>query len=283
MQHELKKFLSVVEHKSFTRAAEVLHVSQPALSMAIQNLEKELGTELIVRDGRNLQLTQHGQVVYESAQRIRQEIEIMNALIAAADRHERVRIGMIDSLAARLVGNTAWTASPGTTVSVHNSGRLIRDVAYERLDLACVTATTEPLTPHVRSERLGQERLILVTSPTHAPVVSRQIAAGRLDQWLSYNQESYTYQIVRDYLEKHSIHAEPVFFSTSPDVLRLQAAQGRGAAFLPEHSVRQDIQQRRLKRVRLPQLHRPIWAIWHKRHHLSNQSQTIIASLKASL
>lgn len=57
---ELKYFVTLVEQRSFTKAAEHLHISQPSLSNAIKKLEKEIGLKLIDRDTRNFQLTREG-------------------------------------------------------------------------------------------------------------------------------------------------------------------------------------------------------------------------------
>ena len=84
MHHELEKFLSVVEYGSFTAAAEHTHVSQPALTAAVQSLENRYDTQLILRGTRPLKLTEAGRTVYETASRIRLELNTLNTRLGYA-------------------------------------------------------------------------------------------------------------------------------------------------------------------------------------------------------
>lgn len=65
--NKLKAFVSVVKFKSFTRAADALYISQPALSKKISDFEKEIGTALLVRDNRSMKLTPAGELLYAEA------------------------------------------------------------------------------------------------------------------------------------------------------------------------------------------------------------------------
>ena len=60
----LRYFVEVVRTNSFTRAAQTLHVTQPTISKMVKQLEQELGGPLLLREGRGVQLTDAGQVVY---------------------------------------------------------------------------------------------------------------------------------------------------------------------------------------------------------------------------
>ena len=71
--NNLAYFLKVAEKEHITRAAEELHMTQPALSRAIGALETELGAELFERDGKNIRLNENGILVRRSAEHIFQE------------------------------------------------------------------------------------------------------------------------------------------------------------------------------------------------------------------
>src|SRR3546814_4025149 len=71
--HLLRMFMAVVEHQGFSRAAEALHVSQPAVSKAVRELEHQLGLPLVERGGargRGVVLTDHGQSLHQHARAI---------------------------------------------------------------------------------------------------------------------------------------------------------------------------------------------------------------------
>lgn len=67
---QLRSFAAVVRYGSFTRAAEHTYLSQPAISTHIRTLEEELGTQLLLRNTKNLQVTQRGQELYDCACRM---------------------------------------------------------------------------------------------------------------------------------------------------------------------------------------------------------------------
>src|SRR5690625_7249931 len=80
---QLRYFLAVAEHRHFTRAAEAVSVSQPALSQQIRALEEELGTPLFDRLTTGIELTTAGQVLRSHAERILREVE--NARLAGEE------------------------------------------------------------------------------------------------------------------------------------------------------------------------------------------------------
>lgn len=100
MQFELRHlryFLAVADELSFTRAAERLHVAQPALSAQIRQLERQLGCELFVRTTRKVELSSHGELLLDDAREIVRLADEAAAKLAAAARGERgvLRIGFV--------------------------------------------------------------------------------------------------------------------------------------------------------------------------------------------
>src|SRR3546814_12681510 len=88
--HRLRMFMAVVEHQGFSRAAEALHVSQPAVSKAVRELEHQLGLSLVERGGargHGVVLTDHGQSLHQHARAI-----FALERTAMADIRERVAL-----------------------------------------------------------------------------------------------------------------------------------------------------------------------------------------------
>ena len=80
--HAIRVFLTVAQEKSFSRAAEKLLRTQPAISLAVQRLETELGERLIDRSGKELLLTDAGRIVFDYARRFETlEGDLGNALV----------------------------------------------------------------------------------------------------------------------------------------------------------------------------------------------------------
>ncbi|MDH6130803.1 DNA-binding transcriptional LysR family regulator [Kitasatospora sp. MAA4] len=98
---ELRYFVAVAEELHFTRAAERLYVSQPALSKQIRALEQQLGAELFVRDKRGVELSPAGEVLLPYARRVLEVWTEASDALARAEAARRVRL---------VVG---WSTSPG--------------------------------------------------------------------------------------------------------------------------------------------------------------------------
>ena len=95
----LRYFVAVARERSFTRAAEHLHIAQPPLSRQVQQLEEELRTVLFVRGKRPVSLTEHGRLVYEQAVQILERAEDLHLIVRRAKHAERNRfsIGFVAS------------------------------------------------------------------------------------------------------------------------------------------------------------------------------------------
>src|SRR5579859_2460856 len=103
--YPLKVFLTVAGERSFSRAAEKLLRTQPAISLAIQKLEGDVGEKLIDRSGKDLLLTDAGRIVYEYARRFENlESELENALAELRDNSAgRLIIGANESTSLYLL------------------------------------------------------------------------------------------------------------------------------------------------------------------------------------
>lgn len=102
----LRYFVAVAREQSFTRAAKKLHIAQPPLSRQIQQLEEELGVELINRNSRPAYLTDAGRLLYEQAVQVLDRIEEMRAMMRRLQQAERGRFGI------GFVGSTLYGKLP---------------------------------------------------------------------------------------------------------------------------------------------------------------------------
>jgi DNA-binding transcriptional LysR family regulator len=101
----LRSFLAVAEHLHFRRAAEAIHLSEPALSVQIRDLEEEIGVQLFFRDHRKTLLTPAGKVFFEEARELvaRSERAFGRARRAALGQVATLRIGFVSTAAALLI------------------------------------------------------------------------------------------------------------------------------------------------------------------------------------
>jgi len=97
---QLQYFIAVSEHMNFSKAAERLHISQPSLSNAIKKLEHEIGSPLLDRNTRNLQLTEAGEVLFERAKVIVKNMEVLKIEMDEVVVHgtSEITIGVMESI-----------------------------------------------------------------------------------------------------------------------------------------------------------------------------------------
>ena len=172
---QLRYFVRVTELKSFTRAAEVLHIAQPALGTQIRKLEEELQTQLITRHSRGVELTEAGKVLRERALTILRDVDAAKQLLRDFSGPPRgtVTLGITPStnprIATELIQRAA-TELPNVRVVIKETmNTLMLDwVRAQKIDLALVhLAGVEP--EDCSSEPLAEEDAVFVQSP-HAVV-----------------------------------------------------------------------------------------------------------------
>lgn len=175
---QLRYFLRVAERGNFTRAAEELNISQPALSRSIQKLEEELGQPVFERKTRSVALTDAGTLLQSRAQQILALIEDTKAEISDDGRSGQIRIGAIPTIAPFFLPNLLRqfsTEFPAASIIVQEdtTDHLLKRCTQGEIDLA-ILALPVPA-KYLEVEELFQEELLLVLPPDHPLVNKPQI------------------------------------------------------------------------------------------------------------
>jgi len=168
---QLRTFIAIVETGSFTKAADIVHKTQSAVSMQMKRLEERLDRPVFARDGRASKLTEDGERLLDYARRIvKLNLEAL-AVFSDAELTGRARLGVPDDYADRYLPEIMARFSRAypsveLTVICEPSVDLLERIDANELDLAIIT-TTESQRP---VETFRRERLLWVTSnrhPTH--------------------------------------------------------------------------------------------------------------------
>ncbi|WP_126401013.1 LysR substrate-binding domain-containing protein [Blastochloris tepida] len=166
---QLRTFVAIAETGSFTRAGEVVHKTQSAVSMQMKRLEERIGRPVFARDGRGSKLTEDGERLLDYARRI---VRLNNEAVSAftgASLAGHVRLGVPDDYADRYLPEIMARFSrsyPGVelTVICEPTPDLISRIQDGELDLAIITNTEG----HYPVETFRRERLLWVGSMRHA-------------------------------------------------------------------------------------------------------------------
>lgn len=241
MDDKLLKFVKLIDAGSYTKASRELHISQPALTMAIAKLERELKAELVVKGERPLKMTESGKVVYQTASdQLLAMDNLRNNLALLTNQKPEVHIGMIDSVAAVLsqYGEAFDRLEQVADISlvVNNSRFLQNLIADRKLELALVVERlgAQPL----QGNRIGREPMVLVCAPEKLQTVQASMAKHKIDGFISYDQDSMTYRCIESGLGEYGLTVSPKLNSTYPEFMMHMAARGKGSAVLPYLLVR---------------------------------------------
>jgi LysR family transcriptional regulator, nitrogen assimilation regulatory protein len=235
----LHYFVRIAELGSITRASAHLHVAQPALTRHIQRLEEELDTPLFTRANRGVRLTEGGQKLLESAQRVLRDIERAGDEIRAHKAHPSGKIVLavtptlcpvvVPELFARMRRHY-----PMIELKVVHAGmvRLEEFILDGRVDLALLSEMSKSRL--ILSTRLAEEEMVLVTKPG---VRSREI--------VSPEELSHTQLILGDGLRAamemllvgRGIELRVETELNDHETIRMMVQQGVGASILPHSSV----------------------------------------------
>lgn len=175
---QLRTFVTVVDHRSFSEAAHVLGISQPAVTMQIQALEADVGATLLDRGYRKVELTEAGRLLLPHARRVLAELEEARDSIEALSTVVSGRLSLAASttpgqyVLPRLLGGFLKEyPEVGVTLRVYDSTDVVRHVEAGEADLGMVGA--EMPGARVHYEQLGTDDLLLICPPDH-PLANRK-------------------------------------------------------------------------------------------------------------
>jgi DNA-binding transcriptional LysR family regulator len=242
--HQVRYFLAAAKTLSFTRAAEVCHVSQPALTTAIKKLEEQLGSPLFHREGRQIVLTEFGrrmrphlgQIVEEAkaAETVAKDFRLLNQV--------PIRVGVMSTIGPmRLAALIAAFEhqSPGVETAVHDGApeALAAQLDADELDIAILNPL-DGLGDNYRAEPLYTERYVVLLPPDH-PFRERNALALRDLSGQPYvdRLSCEMREMVMGVCAEMGVELYARFRSEREEWVQAMVMANIGFAFMPEYSV----------------------------------------------
>ena len=213
LARQVRYFLAVAEHQSFTRAAEALHVSQPALSQQVRLMEESLGVQLFDRSGRTTRLTDSGEVYLEYVRRASQELREAKRAIHDVNDLSRgaLRVAVTPTFTTYLVGpliEAFYSRYPNIFLSVREISQEHMEelLLSDEVDVGIAFAGT--LTSDIDTDPLLVETLALVVSTGHplASETSIGLQALSAESLVLLSAEFATREQIDRFCRQHSIH-----------------------------------------------------------------------------
>ena len=282
--YALEVFLAVVTEKSFSRAAQKLYRTQPAVSLSLQRLEQELGEKLIDRSPKDFSVTDAGQKVLEYARRfvsLQQELE--NSLAELRDNSAgRLTIGANESTTLYLLQHIERYRElyPKVKVTVRRS--LSSKIPGELLDgnLELGVISYNPGDERIQSHVIYSDSLAFVVSPKHRLARRKSISITELgeEMFVAHNVVSPYREIVIRVFREHQVPLRIDIEMPTIETIRKLVQANIGVAFLPRMCVEMEIAQKLLCEVHVKEMHlnRKIYLVYPTRRALSHAARAFL-------
>jgi DNA-binding transcriptional LysR family regulator len=287
--YPLKVFLMVADEKSFSRAAEKMLRTQPAVSLAIQKLESDLEERLIDRSGKELLLTDAGRIVYDYARRFENlESDLENALAELRDNSAgRLIVGANESTSLYLLGHIERYRRlyPKVKVQVRRSlsSRIPAQLIDGELELGVISY--DPEDGRLNSMVIYTDHLAFVVSPEHRFAGRAQVSINELgmETFIAHNVLSPYRALVLKEFQRHKVPLNMDVEMPTVETIRKMVQRNEGVAFLPHMCVSQDVEQGTLREIRVKELsmNRPIRLVCPAKRSLSHASKAFLELVKA--
>lgn len=280
----LQTFLTVATEKSFSRAGEKLLRTQPAVSLAIQRLENELGEKLIDRSGKELLLTDAGRIVTEYARRfenLRQDLE--NALAELRDNAAgRLVIGANESTTLYLLQHIEQYRRLYPKVKVQVRRSLSSKIPAQLIDgdLELGVISYDPDDERLVTNIIYTDHLSFVVSPKHRFAQRDTVSISELgmETFIAHNVLSpYRETVLREF-QRHKVPLNMDVEMPTVETIRRLVQLDQGVAFLPRMCVEQEVEQGLLCEVNVKELQveRKIRLTYPARRALSHAAKAFL-------
>ncbi|MGD1098437.1 MAG: LysR family transcriptional regulator [Bryobacteraceae bacterium] len=287
--HPLRVFLTVSAEKSFSRAAEKLLRTQPAISLSIQRLETELGERLIDRSAKDLLLTDAGKIVLEYARRYENlQGDLENALAELRDKSAgRLTVGANESCTLYLLEHIQRYRHRFPRVKVQIRRSLSSRIPSELIDgdLELGILTFDPEDERLVSSTIYTDHLAFIVSPEHQLSTRTEVSIKELgdENFIAHNVVSpYRALVLREF-QRQKVPLNMDLEMPTVEAIRKMVQRNEGVAFLPRMCVNDEIEQGILCEVKVKEMHvdRKIRLVYPARRALSHAALAFLELVQA--
>ena len=249
---QLRVFEAVARQLSYTRAADELHLSQPAVSMQVRQLEDEVGLPLFEKLGRTIDLTEAGQALYHYSRSINRSLQEMEEVLESLKGVSRGRLSVavastVNYFAPRLLA-AFHLRYPGINLKldVTNRERLVRQLEANSVDMVMMGQPPEAV--DVESEVFMTNPLVVIAPPEHPLVGEHAIPLSRLSTeiFVMREPESGTRQAMERFFAENRVPIRHGMQMTRNEAIKQAVRAGLGLSVVSLHTIELELETGRL-------------------------------------
>ncbi len=267
---QLQVFQAVARHLSFSRASHELHLSQPAVSMQVKQLEEALGLPVFEQVGKKVFLTDAGRELLRTGQAIEQQLLDLEGALAKLKGVQggTLTVGVVSTahyFATRLLAEFRQQR-PGVrlTLNVVNREALLSQLAANETDL--VIMGQPPRGSDLDAQSFMRNPLVVIAPPRHPLAQEKAIPFARLagEPMLSREPGSGTRGAIEGLFQEHGLALRPAMEMNKNEAIKLAVEVGLGLGVVSLHTVERELAAGRL--VTLDVEGFPIMRHWYLVH-----------------
>ncbi|MFN3579014.1 MAG: LysR family transcriptional regulator [Pseudomonas sp.] len=281
----LSAFLAVAETGSFSRAAEQLHLTQPAISKRIATLEQQLQARLFDRIGRHISLTEPGRALKPRAEQILAALQDTRRALGNLSTHVQGKLRIATShhiglhrLPPVLRAYTSQYPDVALDIDFLDSEVAYGKVLHGEIELAIITLAPTVEEP-VRASLIWDDPLEFVVAPDHPLAAQPTVSLSQLAQHPAVfpGASTFTHRVVSQLFEQHGITPQIRMSTNYMETIKMMVSIGLAWSVLPRTMVDSQVQVIDLPEVNLA---RRLGVIWHSGRTLSNAGRALIDLLE---
>jgi len=284
---QLRVFSAVARHLSFTRAAEELCLTQPAVSMQVKQLENQLDASLFEHLGKKIFLTEMGREVYQYSRNILQQIDelqgVLNSLKGLGKGRLKISVASTANYFIPVLLAGFCQRYPGVTVSldVTNRETLLSQLADNEVDLVVMGQPPEDM--DLGYEPFLENPLVIVAPPDHPLAKDKKITLQRLEQEVFLVREpgSGTRIAMERFFAQHDIRITTGMEVGSNEAIKQSVQAGLGLGLLSRDTVEMELALNRLTVLNVAEF--PIMRYWYVVHRQGKRLSVVAQTFKGYL
>jgi LysR family transcriptional regulator, hydrogen peroxide-inducible genes activator len=279
--YQLGYFIEIARQRSFTRAAERLHMAQPALSQQMKNLESELGTALFIRGRKEIQLTAAGKAFLPRAEALITQAEAAKAIVSdvAQLRGGKLIIAAIPSVSACLLPEVIRSFSRlhrkvELQLIEDSSERVAENVESGLADIGFLQLPASKSAFETRT--IITEPFVLLVAKSHALAKQKEVALKQLASESFIFYKGRARDTALETCRKAGFEPRIACESGELETVRALVAAGLGLAVVPQLAAGNLPKTIEAIAIREPKMQRQIAAVWQKGSVLSPAAQALL-------
>jgi len=281
---QLKVFEAVARHLNYTRAAEELHLTQPAVSMQVTQLEKSLGIALFEQLGKRIHLTEAGREVHAYTRAIAQQLDeleaVLNRIKGLSGGRLRISVATTANYFIPTLLGTFSRRYPDVTVSldVTNRETLLRQLSENTVDL--VIMGQPPAEADVEAEAFMDNPLVVVAPPDHPLARQKKISLARLqdETFLVRESGSGTRIAMERFFAERGMRLKTGMEVGSNEAIKQSVQAGLGLGLLSRATIEQELALKRLVVLDVEDF--PIMRHWYVVHRKGKRLSAVAEAFK---